>query len=81
MCIRDRRYTMELVYEHSPEDYTRLRRRMTEATFAAFRAAGGGARAQQPGRGMQAAFAALGVGDAACDYEILALYLASRLPL
>ena len=72
------KYSMEAVYDCDPQAYARLRQQMRESTFAAYREVGGGRRNRGPGHGTRAVFSALGVGDAAGDYEILAVYLASR---
>ena len=75
------KYSMEAIYDLDPLAYARLRRRMRESTFAAFRQVGGGRRSRAASGSAQAVFSALGVGAAAGDYEILAVYLASALPV
>lgn len=75
------KYSMDALYDADPSAYATCRAHMSESTAAHYRAIGGGARRQTVNPGAQAAFAALGVGEAAADYEILALYLASRIPI
>ncbi len=74
------KYSMDALYRLDSQAYTRCRRLMSEETFSAFRAVGGGRPSQVDNDGIQAVFAALGVAEAASDYEILAVYLASQMP-
>ena len=75
------RYTMEAVQACDPSAGIRMLDRMSPTTRAAWRAVGGGRSSRPVSRGAQAVFSALGVGDAAGDYEILAVYLASAFPV
>lgn len=72
------KYSMEAVCGVDPRACAQLQQRMHAHTFAAWREVGGGHRRGVDRRGAQAALSALGAGAAAGDYEILAVYLASR---
>ncbi len=75
------KYSMDMLYDDDPAAYSACRGQMSDATAAHYRAVGGGCRGEAIRPGARAAFSALGVGEAASDYEILALYLASRIPI
>ena len=72
------KYAMDALRERDSSAYAECRRLMNEDTAANYRAIGGGTRSRSISPGVQSAFTALGVGDAASDYEILAFYLASQ---
>ena len=72
------KYSMDALYDRDTAAYAKCRQMMSEATAASYHAIGGGTRSRAINPGMQAAFSALGVGEAASDYEILAMYIASQ---
>ena len=75
------KYSMDALRDRDPAAYTECRQKMNESTTVCYRAIGGGTRSRAVHSGVQSAFAALGVGEAASDYEILALYLASQVAI
>lgn len=75
------KYSMGLLVETDYAAYARCRNLMNPRVYQAYRSIGGGGRTHPERGAAQALFAALGVGDAANDYEILAHYLASRMPV
>ena len=72
------KYAMDALRDRDADAYVQCRRLMNENTAASYHAIGGGTRSRAISPGVQSAFAALGVGKAASDYEILAFYLASQ---
>ena len=72
------KYSMDALRDRDPSAYAACRKLMRESTAANYHAIGGGTRGRAINPGMQAAFSALGVGEAASDYEILAMYIASQ---
>ena len=72
------KYTMDALRDRDSAAYAECRQLMNETTAENYRAIGGGTRIRAINPGVQSAFAALGVGEAASDYEILAFYLASQ---
>ena len=72
------KYSMAALLELDPESYDNCRARMNKTTYASYRQVGGGTRIQPHSSGIRAAFNALGVGEPAGDYEILAAWLASQ---
>ena len=72
------KYSMDALHDRDTGAYAACRQLMNESTAASYHAIGGGTRSRAINPGMQAAFSALGVGEAASDYEILAFYLASQ---
>ena len=72
------KYSMDALRDRDPAAYAACRRLMSESTSDNYHAIGGGTRSGAINPRMQAAFSALGVGEAASDYEILAMYIASQ---
>ena len=72
------KYSMDALRDRDPAAYANCRQLMNESTTACYHAVGGGTRVRAIKPGVQAAFSALGVGEAASDYEILAFFLASQ---
>ena len=72
------KYSMDALRDRDSAAYAACRRQMSESTAANYHAIGGGVRSGAINPRMQAAFSALGVGEAASDYEILAMYIASQ---
>ena len=72
------KYSMDALRDRDPAAYAACRQLMNEVTAASYHSIGGGTRSRAINPGMQAAFSALGVGEAASDYEILAMYIASQ---
>ena len=75
------KYSMDALRDRDSAAYAACRQLMSEATAANYHAIGGGTRSRAINPGMQAAFTALGVGEVASDYEILAMYIASQIAI